>query len=59
MYLAHYTKRFIPEFDAECRINSNYSKKQQAAKVFSSAQTKRKPFGFLLRFWIEALLVNG
>ncbi len=21
MYLAHYTKRFIPEFDAECRVN--------------------------------------
>ena len=21
MYLAHYTKRFIPEFDAECRLN--------------------------------------
>ena len=20
MYLAHYTKRFIPEFDAECRF---------------------------------------
>ena len=20
MYLAHYTKRFIPEFDAECRV---------------------------------------
>ena len=20
MYLAHYTKRFIPEFDAECRM---------------------------------------
>jgi len=20
MYLAHYTKRFIPEFDAECRL---------------------------------------
>ncbi len=23
MYLAHYTKRFIPEFDAECRFNPN------------------------------------
>ena len=23
MYLAHYTKRFIPEFDAECRLNSS------------------------------------
>jgi len=23
MYLAHYTKRFIPEFDAECRIKAN------------------------------------
>ena len=23
MYLAHYTKRFIPEFDAECRIEVN------------------------------------
>ena len=23
MYLAHYTKRFIPEFDAECRIHPN------------------------------------
>jgi hypothetical protein len=22
MYLAHYTKRFIPEFDAECRVES-------------------------------------
>lgn len=22
MYLAHYTKRFIPEFDAECRLQT-------------------------------------
>ncbi len=24
MYLAHYTKRFIPEFDAECRLNRDF-----------------------------------
>jgi hypothetical protein len=24
MYLAHYTKRFIPEFDAECRLDGSY-----------------------------------
>ena len=23
MYLAHYTKRFIPEFDAECRLDDD------------------------------------
>lgn len=23
MYLAHYTKRFIPEFDAECRVDKS------------------------------------
>ena len=23
MYLAHYTKRFIPEFDAECRMKDS------------------------------------
>ena len=23
MYLAHYTKRFIPEFDAECRLHAD------------------------------------
>ena len=30
MYLAHYTKRFIPEFDAECRINSAYFSQRRA-----------------------------
>jgi len=24
MYLAHYTKRFIPEFDAECRLSTSH-----------------------------------
>lgn len=24
MYLAHYTKRFIPEFDAECRVYDGF-----------------------------------
>ena len=26
MYLAHYTKRFIPEFDAECRLQTSANK---------------------------------
>jgi hypothetical protein len=26
MYLAHYTKRFIPEFDAECRLEHSFSR---------------------------------
>ena len=28
MYLAHYTKRFIPEFDAECRLHYAYQLNQ-------------------------------
>ena len=37
MYLAHYTKRFIPEFDAECRIDVNWLTSFQSEVFFESS----------------------
>ena len=36
MYLAHYTKRFIPEFDAECRLDIDGSESAQG--IYNSAE---------------------
>ena len=37
MYLAHYTKRFIPEFDAECRFNEKVQSITPLQEVFDMA----------------------
>ena len=40
MYLAHYTKRFIPEFDAECRADAYEAALLLAEANLASAQAQ-------------------
>jgi len=61
MYLAHYTKRFIPEFDAECRIGKyckNGSLRSQLITGAMSVVIKVIKYGAKTKkeLWLQGLM---
>ena len=47
MYLAHYTKRFIPEFDAECRVKLRPIRGSKSHEVLNELEQQGELMNFL------------